>query len=112
MAVGVHHLSAYHSQLNWTRADEFLPERWIEYEDELSEFHSDKRGALQNFSYGPRNCLGKGMAWAEMKIIMAKLLWAFDMELDESVKDWTKQKIFLVWEKKPLYITLTPAPRM
>ena len=50
----------------------------------------------------------------EMRVILAKCLFAFDMELDEREKSehWIKkQRQFLFWEKPPLYVKLTPVKR-
>jgi cytochrome P450 len=46
-----------HSPSNFKRPDEFIPERWLPEAE--GEFGSDKKHALQPFSFGPRNCLGK-----------------------------------------------------
>jgi cytochrome P450 len=58
MAVSVHVLSAGHSERNFTRATDFVPERWMELPPG-SEFEGDDKGGIQPFSYGPRNCAGK-----------------------------------------------------
>jgi cytochrome P450 len=50
-------LAASHSAANWTRPEEFLPERWLS--DGNDEFVNDKRESSQPFSFGPRNCMGK-----------------------------------------------------
>lgn len=57
---------------------------------------------------GPRRCIGKTLALAEMKLILAKLFWHFDIELSEkSQDDWTDQRSYLANEKKPLYVKLS-----
>ena len=53
--VSVPQYSAYVSERNWTRPDEFIPERWLGAE----EFKNDKRSVLQPFHVGPRNCIGR-----------------------------------------------------
>ena len=63
-------------------------------------------GALQPFSIGPRNCLGKNLAYVEMRSILARIVWHFDMELCEESKDWTNQNAYVLWEKPPLYVML------
>ncbi|KAK1458570.1 cytochrome P450 ClCP1 [Colletotrichum cuscutae] len=40
------------------------------------------------------------MAYAELRIIFAKLIWNFDLELtEESKKRTLKQKTYLIWQK-------------
>lgn len=54
---------------------------------------------------GPRNCIGKNLAWAEMKLILTNLLWNFDIELEDGVKEsWDPkvQKAFIFWHKPEL----------
>lgn len=48
-----------HSSRNFTEAEKFIPERWLldEYQGQL--FDKQRHGALQPFSVGPRNCIGK-----------------------------------------------------
>jgi hypothetical protein len=42
-----------------------------------------------------------------MRIIMAKLLWHFDI-LDFGVnKDWMDQKVFITWEKNDLPVSVS-----
>ncbi len=49
------------------------------------------------------------LAWAEMNLILCKVLWNFDMELAEgNKKDWSmEQKLYLLHERTPLYVKLT-----
>lgn len=104
MAVGISIYVAARSESNFHNADRFLPERWME-EDPI--YSSDKREALQPFSYGPRNCIGRNLAYVEMKLVIANLLWHFDLE-NCMQEDWLDQKIYVVWEKKPLMMKLRP----
>ncbi len=46
-----------------------------------------------------------------MRIIMAKMLWNFDLSLEEESKDWMNQKVYLIWAKHPLMAKLTPVKR-
>jgi hypothetical protein len=48
------------------------------------------------------------LAMAQMKSIMARLVWHFDMSLCKESANWNKQKIFLLWEKPDLMIKLVP----
>lgn len=64
-AVGVNQLASGHSQVNFHRADEFLPERWLDIGSN-SEFASDDRAASQPFSLGSRNCIGKSYVYLKI----------------------------------------------
>ncbi|KAH6982399.1 P450 monooxygenase, partial [Ilyonectria destructans] len=58
------------------------------------------------FSYGPRNCLGKNLAYHEMRLILSSVLWTFDIELEQMNFDWIDQNTYGIWEKHPLYVKL------
>ncbi|KAK2603236.1 hypothetical protein N8I77_009707 [Diaporthe amygdali] len=62
----------------------FRPERWIVDDNEGSTEDSvalAESGACA-FSMGSRGCPGKYLAWIEMSIVMAKLIYMFDMRQD------------------------------
>ncbi|KAK1470428.1 averantin oxidoreductase [Colletotrichum tamarilloi] len=99
--------AASNSPMNWTNPEEFAPERWI---GEDARFDNDKRDASQPFQYGPRNCIGRNLAYVEMKIIMSRLLWHFDV-MNATDYNWMDQRVFAVWEKSPLWVRLCPAKR-
>ncbi|KAI1804330.1 cytochrome P450 [Daldinia bambusicola] len=108
--VAVHHMSAYHSELNFHRAREYIPERWLpeSVTNPASPFYNDRRDAHRPFSFGPRDCIGRNLAIHEMHLIMAKVLWHFDLALDEKSQDWHNQRIFGLWEKPPLEVLVRP----
>lgn len=88
-----------------------LPERWLP--DAPSRYAADDREFYHPFNVGPRNCLGKNLAWAEMNLIFAKTVLAFDMEWSDrnkEVGDWRDQKTYFINEKKALYVKLIPRP--
>jgi cytochrome P450 len=107
--VGINHFACYHDARNFHRPEEFLPERWLPETQNQYPYSQDNRNCLQPFSFGPRNCLGKNLAWAEMRLIATKLLLQFDMKLDPSSRGWADdQKIFGFWVKPPLLVHLKP----
>lgn len=90
-------------------ASSFLPERWLPEasENSKSPFFKDKRQEIQPFSIGPRSCMGQHLAWAEMRLIMAKLLWTFDFEAVEDKRlRWEDLRTFLLVEKKPVSVRM------
>lgn len=50
------------------------------------------------------------LAWVEMKMVLAKVLLNFDLELSEKMTgvDWSDQKVYLLSEKTPMYVKMTP----
>jgi hypothetical protein len=43
-----------------------------------------------------------------MRIILARMVFNFDMELDQPEKDWMDQEVFFLWDKPKLMIKLKP----
>ena len=48
------------------------------------------------------------MAYHEMRLIIAKVLYNFDLELGEESHDWRDQPTYILWQKKPLMCNLRP----
>jgi hypothetical protein len=48
------------------------------------------------------------LAYVEMRIILARMIFNFDMELDPVSNDWMNQDAFILWEKPELMVKLTP----
>ncbi|KAH7028980.1 cytochrome P450 monooxygenase, partial [Microdochium trichocladiopsis] len=95
----------YNDPKYFTQPDEFIPERWLGDE----RFSNDRLDCVQPFSLGPRNCIGRNLAYAEMRLIMARILWNFDMKLCPSAKGWSERsKVYILWEKPALNVYLTP----
>ncbi|KAK8011932.1 hypothetical protein PG989_000192 [Apiospora arundinis] len=109
--VSVHHYATYHSPLNFTGPDTFAPERWLsdQNSDASSPYKDDRRESCQPFANGPRDCLGRNLAMHEMRYIMSRLLFNFDLTLSRECGDWENQRAFILWEKKPLLCTLKTA---
>ena len=62
---------------------EFRPERWVAGEaGSTEESVARAESAFCAFSTGSRGCVGKNLAWLEMRIIMAKVIWTFEVQRD------------------------------
>lgn len=106
--VAVHQWALYHNEKMFSDPFNYYPERFLDD----PRFGSDRREALQPFHLGPRACLGRNLAYVEMRLIMARVIWNFDMKISNDSLDWySKQKVFLFWEKDTLNTFLTPVVR-
>ncbi|KAI1340366.1 cytochrome P450 [Xylariaceae sp. FL0016] len=76
--VGVNLYTLHHDPEYFPDPYSFKPERWLDSDD------SEKRrmrDAFAPFSTGYRGCAGKPMAYLEMSLVIAKLLWYFDFSV-------------------------------
>jgi cytochrome P450 len=108
-AVVINHWATFHSSAHFTRPYEFIPERWLGDK----EFENDNRKVVQPFNVGPRNCLGRNLAYLEMRVVLARLVWGFDFEMEEVSKGWEEgQTGHMLWSwRKPLMVKLKPVVR-
>jgi len=114
--VQVPHWACYHNSRNFNDADDFVPERWLDdgkggCEEGAEKYATDNKAVFQPFSFGNRNCLGRTLAITETRLILTRLLWNFDFELMPESQNWAYQKVFMLYEKKPLMVKMTPARR-
>ncbi|KAL7810678.1 cytochrome P450 [Trichoderma aethiopicum] len=95
----------FHNPSYWKKPEEFIPERWLG--DPM--FADDKREAFQPFSTGPRNCVGKNLAYSEMRLILARVIFQYDLKAAEGTEGWDyRSKAFTLWSKGPVNVYLTP----
>lgn len=63
-----------HTKKYWHDPNGFHPERWLtpahEYYDVV--YENDVKSASQPFSIGPRACIGKNLAYMEMRVVLSK----------------------------------------
>lgn len=71
--------------------DAFLPERWLDHTGSGVSNYSDippslgpgfthDTRAFIPFSFGPYNCVGKALAYQQMRMVVCMLVRAFDMQ--------------------------------
>lgn len=46
-----------------------------------------------------------------MRLILARLIWNFDIVPLDTSNNWEKQQMFLLWDKGPLFVRLLPVMR-
>lgn len=77
----------------------FKPERWI------GTNKVDNKEASQPFSLGPRQCIGRSFAYAQMSLELAKVVFAYDMELVDPNLDYEAGcHMHFMWWKPKLWI--------
>lgn len=94
-----------HKPEYWTDPHSFHPERWT---GEDARFAHDRLDAAQPFLVGHRGCLGQNLAYAEMRLILAHLVYHFDIRLCDEGLDWLDQKNYILWDKPALEVYLDP----
>ncbi|KAK8095081.1 Trichothecene C-15 hydroxylase [Apiospora hydei] len=95
----------FHNPAYFHKPDEFHPERWLGDE----EFKNDALAGVTPFSVGPRNCIGKNLAYSEMRLIMARIVWNFDFALAPGMEDWyDRNRAYGMWMKPALGISFVP----
>jgi cytochrome P450 len=89
--------------------DEFHPERWLPINDPTSPFIKDKKAASQQFSVGPRRCLGEAFAYAEIRLMLAAMVYSFDIKPADTAAGkliWATQKTYMVVDEEPFEVCL------
>lgn len=99
--------ATYMARRNFAEPERFLPARWLA--NDADSGARDNKAAFNPFSLGPHNCPGQNLAWLELRLILAKLLWTFDVSVPpgSDLPVWEEQGIWWFWEKHPTVIRLT-----
>lgn len=100
--VAVNQYPAFHSSLNFTQPDSFVPERFLA----SSPFPFDRLDAFEPFLLGRHKCIGQKLAWAVMRLTLAKILFTFDLKAVEELGEFGQQRTYIFWEKRPLKVEL------
>ncbi|KAL7907218.1 cytochrome P450 [Trichoderma velutinum] len=58
----------------YSKADSFVPERWYQFPDMIKD-----KDAFAPFSAGPYGCIGKRLALNDIRQMVARLVWTFDI---------------------------------
>ncbi|KAH6620595.1 cytochrome P450 [Boeremia exigua] len=112
--ITVHQWAVHRYSKNFALPNEFRPERWLSPDHPRydPQFSADNKASFQPFSFGPRNCIGKNLAYAELRLIAARFFWNFDFVLQPESAHWPDvQRSYTVWEKIPLMVQLNQVER-
>lgn len=50
--------------------------------------------------------MDNSLAYCEIRLILCKLLWHFDIALSSESAGWTDQKAYFLWDKPALMVSL------
>ncbi|MCJ1315863.1 hypothetical protein MMC15_001183, partial [Xylographa vitiligo] len=81
--IGTCHYALQHNETYYRDAFKYDPCRWIVSGTNTAEDVALAQSAFCAFSTGPRGCVGKAMAYMEMTVILASMVWLFDIRLAE-----------------------------
>ncbi|KAH6658724.1 putative cytochrome P450 [Truncatella angustata] len=99
ITVSTNPLAACLSSDNFENPLQFNPERW------LGTNRVDNCTASQPFGLGSRACIGRNLAWMEMRTTLAKLVWMYDFEFVDQAVDWHRDtQMHTLWRKPELRI--------
>lgn len=72
--------SMHHDERNFEQALSYVPERFLPVDEKADAVPSIKDpAAFAPFGVGRTSCIGKHLAYQEMSVILARLLWLFDL---------------------------------
>ncbi|KAI0378814.1 benzoate 4-monooxygenase cytochrome P450 [Hypomontagnella monticulosa] len=100
VTVGTSHLAASLSPENFRDPLSFKPERWIgSNTDDILE-------SSQPWLLGPRSCIGRNLAWLELRTTIAKLVWTYDLQLVNPTLDLHggSKVLAVLWRKPEMMI--------
>jgi cytochrome P450 len=93
----------HHDDRYWSDGYSFKPERWI------GDGFGHIKDAFQPFSLGPRRCIGVNLAYLEIRIILAKIVWMYDLELVNRDVDLERDsRLYLLWKTPKVMVRYRP----
>lgn len=61
-----------------------MPGRWLPQGERPAEYDNDQLSASKPFSVGFHSCMGRPLAWVELRLVVTRMLWAFDFSEETS----------------------------
>lgn len=109
----MHQWATFRNPDNFFLPEQFVPERWLSSSHSKydARFAGDNKASFKPFSHGPRDCIGKNLAYAEMRLVAARVLRNFELRIDGQT-DWqANQRMYGLWEKLPLMVQVNSRQR-
>ncbi|KAJ9641677.1 hypothetical protein H2204_002739 [Knufia peltigerae] len=114
--VSCHQYALAHNRAYFADAHEFRPERFLNRSHWLydTRYANDDLAASKPFLTGPRMCIGKHLAYLEMRLLIAKLVFNFDWEILQTVGpgkelDWMRDvRAQFLWSRPNIKLRFIP----
>ncbi|KAH8591130.1 cytochrome P450 [Bisporella sp. PMI_857] len=114
--VSAPHFVIARSPQYFAESHEFHPERWLKPEHPLynPKFANDNLDASRPFLFGPRTCIGKNLAWLQMRIVLSKMLFLYEWEAVQTLGsdgevDWLRDnEVRFLWAKPKFTVRYIP----
>ncbi|KAK6599736.1 cytochrome P450 [Botrytis cinerea] len=101
------------SPQNFHHSLRFLPDRYLPDHLRPREYANDNRHILKPWGLGSRVCLGRSFGQAELRLVLARLVWNFDLQgADGKGVDWFELKNYIVVQKEPIWVTIREREKM
>ena len=84
--ISVYNYALHHNENTYFQPHQFIPERWLP-EQTSADSVQKCLDSLMTFSAGSRTCIGKRLALMEIYLVLAKVVWKYDLEYMSGGKD-------------------------
>ncbi|OJI83695.1 hypothetical protein ASPTUDRAFT_170703 [Aspergillus tubingensis CBS 134.48] len=100
--VSVHAWTTNRDARYFSDPTKFDPERWLDP-------NMDDKSAFFPFLLGPRVCLGRNLAFIELRLVLAKVHFMFDCELINKDVDLERESLnYILWQKPDINVRFVP----
>ncbi|KAL9109622.1 MAG: hypothetical protein Q9227_005802 [Pyrenula ochraceoflavens] len=81
--VGASAYALHRNEAYFRGATQFRPERWLSSSGEAEKERAEAEAAFNPFSAGATGCIGRQLAYMELSLAVAKVLWRFDLRIPQ-----------------------------
>jgi cytochrome P450 len=90
ITVAVDQYTIQRSPKYWRDPEAYRPERWANVGKQGSEFENDLHSAYRPFLLGPRACLGRELALQIVRLVLARLIFSYDVRMANDNFVWER----------------------
>ncbi|KAL8756901.1 MAG: hypothetical protein Q9184_004351 [Pyrenodesmia sp. 2 TL-2023] len=103
--LGVRTFAVNRSRALFANLDRFVPERWLPKGQRPAEYDNDHLSASKPFSIGSHSCMGRPLARVELRLVVTRMLWAFDFADEASERvEFDDFPVIMLIQKLPMKV--------